>query len=190
MSRALRGGSGKEDPLPKSTTLGAPPLPPRALQAAPGNDGLPPTQPPLGTPRQPMCDGSNPLSHPASGMARHSNPQAGVRTASGSHSWHAGVRQTAPGLGDRRGTTARTAHHPLTSARGTGPRRPPGACARQGSKPFSVSRDSLPAGVVAESRHGNRRPPPRGCPCQAPQAVPDRGGCPHPEGWGRGRGPK
>ena len=56
-----------------------------------------------------------------------------------------GVRQTAPGLGDRRGTTARTAHHPLTSARGTGPRRPPGACARQGSKPFSVSRDSLPA---------------------------------------------
>lgn len=86
VSRALRGGSGKEEPLPKSTTLGAPPLPPRALQAAPGNDGLPPTQPPLGTPRQPMCDGSNPLSHPASGMARHSNPQAGVRTASGSHS--------------------------------------------------------------------------------------------------------
>ena len=43
---------------------------------------------------------------------------------------HAGVRQAAPGLGDRRGTTARTAHHPLTSARGTGPRRPPGACAR------------------------------------------------------------
>ena len=36
--------------------------------------------------RQPMCGGSNPLSHPASGMARHSNPQAGVRTASGSHS--------------------------------------------------------------------------------------------------------
>ena len=71
VSRALRGGSGKEEPLPKSTTLGAPPLPPRALQAAPGNDGLPPTQPPLGTPRQPMCDGSNPLSHPASGMARH-----------------------------------------------------------------------------------------------------------------------
>ena len=60
--------------------------PPRALQAAPGNDGLPPTQPPLGTPQQPMCDGSNPLSHPASGMARHSKPQAGVRTASGSHS--------------------------------------------------------------------------------------------------------
>ena len=86
VSRALRGGSEKEEPLPKSTTLGAPPLPPRALQAAPGNDGLPPTQPPLGTPRQPMCDGSNPLSHPASGMARHSNPQAGVRTASGSHS--------------------------------------------------------------------------------------------------------
>ena len=28
----------------------------------------------------------NPLSHPASGMARHSNPQAGERTASGSHS--------------------------------------------------------------------------------------------------------
>ncbi|EOD13032.1 hypothetical protein EMIHUDRAFT_247161 [Emiliania huxleyi CCMP1516] len=25
-----------------------------------------------------MCDGSNPLSHPASGMARHSNPQAGA----------------------------------------------------------------------------------------------------------------
>ena len=50
VSRALRGGSGKEEPLPKSTTLGAPPLPPRALQAAPGNDGLPPTQPPLGTP--------------------------------------------------------------------------------------------------------------------------------------------
>ena len=46
VSRALRGGSGKEEPLPKSTTLGAPPLPPRALQAAPGNDGLPPTHPP------------------------------------------------------------------------------------------------------------------------------------------------
>ena len=54
VSRALRGGSGKEEPLPKSTTLGAPPLPTRVLQAAPGNDGLPPTQPPLGTPRQPM----------------------------------------------------------------------------------------------------------------------------------------
>ncbi|EOD29868.1 hypothetical protein EMIHUDRAFT_233441 [Emiliania huxleyi CCMP1516] len=37
-----------------------------------------------------MCDGLNPLSHPASGMARHSNPQAGVRTASGSHSPHLG----------------------------------------------------------------------------------------------------
>ena len=47
VSRALRGGSGKEEPLPKSTTLGAPPLPPRALQAAPGNDGLAPTQPPV-----------------------------------------------------------------------------------------------------------------------------------------------
>ena len=50
-----------------------------------------------------------PKPHPASGMACHSNPQAGVRTASVSHSRHAGRHtvntQTAPGLGDRRGTT-------------------------------------------------------------------------------------
>ena len=66
------------------------------------------------------------------GMARHSNPQAGVRTnrerlALVAHR----RRQTAPGLGDRRGTTARTAHHPLTSARGTGPSAAPARGVRE-----------------------------------------------------------
>ena len=104
------GGGRGEEPLPKSANLGAPPPPPGALQAAPGNDGLPPTQPPSARPAANVTARTRyPKPHPASGMARHSNPQAGVRTASVSHSRHAGRHtvntQTAPGLGDRRGTT-------------------------------------------------------------------------------------
>ena len=59
------GGGGEEEPLPKSATLGAPPPPPRALRAAPGDDGLAPTQsqpPRRHTPAANVRRRSNPLS--------------------------------------------------------------------------------------------------------------------------------
>ena len=60
--RALRGGERKGGTSSQEHhSWSADTTTQSAASSAGGADGLPPPKPPLGTPRQPMCDGSNPL---------------------------------------------------------------------------------------------------------------------------------
>ena len=158
------GGRGKDEPLSAIAM---------ALQAAPGNDDLPPPGPPRHTSAAQCLTTRTHEASPCAGYPAHGGSlPATYPRKRGPRAWHTGVRQTAQRLGDRGRTSSRATqrHQPL--ARRTSLRPPVGTSARRGRTAQCGRQLALPAGVVGENRHGEGRPPPRGRP---PEGSPPGG---------------
>ena len=124
VSRALRGGRGKEEPLSVIAMV---------LQAAPGDDDLPPPGPPRHTSAAQCLTTRTREASPCAGYPAHESAcQPRIHGKRGPRAWHTGVRQTAQRLGDRGRTSSRATqrHQPL--ARRTSLRPPVGTSARRG----------------------------------------------------------
>ena len=159
-----------------------------ALQAAPGNDDLPPPGPPRHTSAAQCLTTRTHEASPCAGYPAHGGSlPATYPRKRGPRAWHTGVRQTAQRLGDRGRTSSRATqrHQPL--ARRTSLRPPVGTSARRGRTAQCGRQLALPAGLVGENRHGEGRPPRRGRPLEGPQRAPRGGGGPRPEGRGQVR---
>ena len=104
-----------------------------ALQAAPGNDDLPPPGPPRHTSAAQCLTTRTHEASPCAGYPAHGGSlPATYPRKRGPRAWHTGVRQTAQRLGDRGRTSSRATqrHQPL--ARRTSLRPPVGTSARRG----------------------------------------------------------
>ena len=151
------------------------------LQAAPGDDGLPPPGPPRHTSAAQCLTTRTHEASPCAGYPAHGGSlPATYPRKRGPRAWHTGVRQTAQRLGDRGRTSSRATqrHQPL--ARRTSLRPSVGTSARRGRTAQCGRQLALPAGLVGENRHGESRPPRRVRPLEGPQRAPQGGGGPRP----------